>query len=101
LSENDQKLTQALARSLDIFAYRTPQCGSVAHMALIAAIESVFDVMMDAEDVIAAWLDNLPQRGVDRIVAVGSALNLETVWDEVDLLDAFTRKISVSATSTN
>lgn len=56
------KLQQVFAESLgippadvvDALAYaEAPQWDSVAHMALIAAIEEAFDIMIDAEDVIA------------------------------------------------
>ena len=57
----EAKLRQIFADSLSIKAddvqddlkYATiPQWDSVAHMALIAAIEEGFDIMIDAEDVI-------------------------------------------------
>lgn len=56
-----EKLRQIFASSLNIkiddvqddLKYATiPQWDSVAHMALVAAIEEGFDIMMDAEDVI-------------------------------------------------
>lgn len=55
------KLTNVFANSLnldkckidDSLTYgETPEWDSVAHMALIAAIEEAFDIMIDAEDVI-------------------------------------------------
>ena len=57
----EEKLRQIFASSLNIkiddvqddLKYATiPQWDSVAHMALVAAIEEGFDIMMDAEDVI-------------------------------------------------
>lgn len=57
----EEKLRKIFASSLGIQAddvqdglkYATiPQWDSVAHMALIAAIEENFDIMIDAEDVI-------------------------------------------------
>ncbi len=37
----------------DLLYAGIPEWDSVAHMALIAAIEEVFDIMIDTEDVIA------------------------------------------------
>jgi acyl carrier protein len=57
----EEKLRKIFASSLNIkiddiqdeLKYATiPQWDSVAHMALIAAIEEGFDIMLDAEDVI-------------------------------------------------
>ncbi|WP_018606578.1 acyl carrier protein [Uliginosibacterium gangwonense] len=61
MSQNKEKLCQVFAESLAIDIGRVtddlryasiPEWDSVAHMALIAAIESAFDIMMDTEDVI-------------------------------------------------
>lgn len=58
---NVEKLKQVFAVSLDVplnkivddFRYNAvPQWDSVAHMALIAAIEETFDILIDTEDVI-------------------------------------------------
>lgn len=57
----ETKLTNVFANSLNIDKSKinnsltygeTPEWDSVAHMALIAAIEEAFDIMIDAEDVI-------------------------------------------------
>ncbi len=57
----EEKLRQVFADALavpaadvvDSLAYaQSPAWDSVAHMALIAAIEEAFDIMIDAEDVI-------------------------------------------------
>jgi hypothetical protein len=48
-------------------------------------------------DVLAAFAQQLPPRALDRIVPVGQALGFDTVWDGVDLLDAFTRKVRLAA----
>jgi len=57
----EEKLRKIFSESLDIdvddvrdsLRYgESPQWDSVAHMALIAAIEEGFDIMIDAEDVI-------------------------------------------------
>lgn len=57
----EDKLRDVFAESLGISASsiddsleygRTPQWDSVAHMALIAAIETAFDIMIETEDVI-------------------------------------------------
>ncbi|QTX20908.1 acyl carrier protein [Comamonas aquatica] len=57
----EEKLRKIFASSLDIrindvhddLKYATiVQWDSIAHMALVAAIEEEFDIMMDAEDVI-------------------------------------------------
>lgn len=61
MSQNKEKLCQVFAESLAIDISRitdelryasVPEWDSVAHMALIAAIESAFDIMLDTEDVI-------------------------------------------------
>ncbi len=58
---NDEKLIQVFATALGIdlsevhnnLEYNTiPQWDSVGHMALIAALEKEFDVMLDTDDII-------------------------------------------------
>ncbi|MGD0207770.1 MAG: acyl carrier protein [Verrucomicrobiota bacterium] len=57
---NLEKLRQAFAEGLgadpaqitDALAYGNPGWDSVAHMAVVAAIERAFDIMMETEDVI-------------------------------------------------
>lgn len=58
---NKEKLRQVFAESLaidparisDDLRYATiPEWDSVAHMALVAAIEAAFDIMLDTDDVI-------------------------------------------------
>lgn len=58
---NVEKLHQVFATSLQIgpdkvtdeLTYNTiPEWDSVAHMALIAEIESAFDIMMDTDDIV-------------------------------------------------
>jgi acyl carrier protein len=60
-SENELKLRQAFASSLsldeaqinDHLQYSTfPGWDSVAHMAVVAALDSTFDIMLDTEDII-------------------------------------------------
>ena len=60
-SANSKKLTTAFATALNIepeivkddLAYNTiPQWDSTAHMALIAELEDVFDIMLDTDDII-------------------------------------------------
>ncbi len=59
---NTEKLHAAFAQSLqlapelitDDLAYnQIPQWDSVAHMALVAELESVFDIMLDTDDILA------------------------------------------------
>lgn len=59
---NENRLKQCMAESLglpieqisDSLAYNSvKQWDSVAHMALVAALESEFDVMLDTDDIIA------------------------------------------------
>jgi acyl carrier protein len=61
LSESEIKLRQAFAAGLNLpeqevnesLQYAsTPGWDSVAHMALIASLDSTFDIMMDTDDVI-------------------------------------------------
>lgn len=60
--ENEKKLQEAFQKTLGLetgIDFETLEYGkaegwdSVAHMALIAAIEEVFDIMIDTDDVIA------------------------------------------------
>ena len=44
---------------------------------------------------IVELVDALPARAIDRIVPIGEALNFEVVWDGVDLLQLFTRQITL------
>lgn len=46
------------------------------------------------EDLIAD-LKSLPPRSIDRITKIGNALDFDFTWDGVNLLHAFTRRISV------
>ncbi|MBD3401320.1 acyl carrier protein [candidate division GN15 bacterium] len=59
--ENTEKLRQVFAESLEIdknkvvdsLEYNSiPEWDSVAHMSLVAAIDSAFDIMLDTDDVI-------------------------------------------------
>lgn len=59
---NQEKLVQAFATALsipvttivDTLTYESiPQWDSVAHMALVTELESVFDVMLDTDDILA------------------------------------------------
>jgi acyl carrier protein len=61
VSENELKLRHAFASGLnlsdaeineDLKYASTPGWDSIAHMALVAALDSTFDVMLDTEDVI-------------------------------------------------
>jgi acyl carrier protein len=61
MSENEQKLRNVFCEVLQLpaeeihagVAYdKTKTWDSVAHMALVAAIDSAFDIMMDTDDVI-------------------------------------------------
>jgi acyl carrier protein len=61
VSENENKLRQAFASGLSLpeadvneaLQYATSQgWDSVAHMALIASLDSIFDIMIDTDDVI-------------------------------------------------
>lgn len=59
---NSEKLQAAFAQALqlppgqitDELAYnQIPQWDSVAHMALVAELETVFDIMLDTDDILA------------------------------------------------
>jgi acyl carrier protein len=61
LSENEQKLRQAFSLSLNLDESQvneylryssSPGWDSIAHMALVAALDSAFDIMLDTEDII-------------------------------------------------
>jgi acyl carrier protein len=61
VSENEQKFRNAFASSLNLdpsqvneyLQYSTsPGWDSLAHMALVAALDSAFDIMLDTEDII-------------------------------------------------
>ncbi len=45
--------------------------------------------------VLAAWAMRIPNRGIDRIVPVGQALDFGSVWDGYDLFTYFSREIAV------
>ena len=60
--ENHDKLIKAFAEALtvrtdevvDTLTYNSiPQWDSVAHMALVAELEAVFDVMLDTDEILA------------------------------------------------
>lgn len=53
-----------------------------------------FGFTADAVDAVAT---EAARRGVDRIVPVGEALTFERVWDGYDLLDQFSRTVTVRA----
>ncbi|WP_322906539.1 acyl-CoA reductase [Paenibacillus sp. SGZ-1009] len=44
---------------------------------------------------LAEWAIGIPNRGVDRIVPVGQALNFGSVWDGYDLFIYFSREIAI------
>ena len=61
MSENERKLRNAFAQGLNVpvagidesLTYaNSPGWDSVAHMALISALDETFDIMLDTEDVI-------------------------------------------------
>jgi len=61
LSDSEQKLRQAFARGLNLpeaevnenLKYAsTPGWDSVAHMSLVASLDSSFDIMLDTDDVL-------------------------------------------------
>ncbi|MYN29773.1 acyl-CoA reductase [Duganella levis] len=43
----------------------------------------------------APWLGELPMRALDRITKIGQALDFGVIWDGTNLLQAFTRRISI------
>jgi len=58
---NEERLVKAFSEALDIdsslvvdnLQYNSiPEWDSIAHMALVAALESEFDIMMDTDDII-------------------------------------------------
>jgi acyl carrier protein len=75
---NQEKLVQAFATALsipvdtivDTLTYGSiPQWDSIAHMALVTELESVFDVMLDTDDIlgmssVAVSRDILAKHGV-------------------------------------
>lgn len=44
---------------------------------------------------LAAWLPSLPDRAVDRLVPLGRALQFADTWDGNDLLQSFSRQVSI------
>lgn len=78
---NIEKLRNAFAQSLQIapnritdeLAYNTiPEWDSVAHMALVTEIETVFDIMLDTNDIL-------------ELSSVGKAKEILLKYDVVDL----------------
>lgn len=45
---------------------------------------------------IALFLTSICGRGIDRVVSIGEALDFNRYWDGVDLLQEFTRKVTIS-----
>jgi hypothetical protein len=45
---------------------------------------------------ISSLLTSLSNRGIDRVVPIGQALEFSNMWDGIDLLDAMSRKIDIS-----
>lgn len=45
---------------------------------------------------VESFLYSLTNRGIDRVVPIGQALDFSHIWDGVDLLDVMSRKIDVS-----
>ena len=41
-------------------------------------------------------LASLSNRGLDRVVPIGQALEFGNIWDGIDLLDSMSRKIDIS-----
>lgn len=59
---NSEKFSAAFAQALQLDAHQInddlayneiPQWDSVAHMALVAELESAFDIMLDTDDILA------------------------------------------------
>jgi hypothetical protein len=48
-----------------------------------------------AREALAAWVCNLPDRAIDRIVPLGQALRFADRWDGHDLLLAFSRQVVI------
>ena len=48
------------------------------------------------KDEIEVFAKNLFNRGIDRIVPIGEALDFGHIWDGTDLIDAMSRKIDIS-----
>ncbi len=44
---------------------------------------------------LAEWVMHIPNRGIDRIVPVGQALDFGSVWDGYDLFTYFSREIAI------
>jgi len=73
-----QTFSEALAiapeQVVDTLRFNTiPQWDSVAHMALVAAIESAFDIMLDTDDVIDMSSFAKAQEIVDRYLTASGA----------------------------
>ena len=49
-----------------------------------------------SENEISALLSSLINRGIDRVVPIGQALEFNNIWDGVDLLETMSRKIDIS-----
>jgi hypothetical protein len=50
-------------------------------------------------DELQSFVHNAAGRGIDRIVDIGAALNFDRFWDGNDLLQSFTRRVSVKISS--
>ena len=49
-----------------------------------------------SEGELGELLATLSNRGLDRVVPIGQALEFGNIWDGIDLLDSMSRKIDVS-----
>lgn len=58
--------------------------------------EQTLSVFGYSADDIQRNVDLLSARALDRVTQVGSALAFDTVWDGIDLLQAFTRHLSIT-----
>ena len=93
--------------SSDAVDFREQHCGG--GLFLEREVEALEDILtfVNAKDQtmsqfgfarseLEGFASRLPARAVDRIVSVGNALQFATVWDGVDLFQAFTREVSIA-----
>lgn len=49
-----------------------------------------------SQEEVKAFISNFTNRGIDRIVPIGQALDFDNIWDGIDLLECMSRKIDLS-----
>ncbi|TDF93498.1 acyl-CoA reductase [Paenibacillus piri] len=74
--------------------YRIPHINGLT--AVINDRDQTLSYFGVSKDQLVDFVSRLPNRGIDRIVPFGQALQFDSVWDGYDLLVYFTREVMIS-----